>query len=203
MLYTCDPPRFPFRHYTPELLCAWDADGLDFGRANSMRRDTIRRSEHRSTSGPLAKSEWISPRERDENETGVRRGNGGSKGLRMNVTINLSLSEEERNSRRCIHIGVSAREWKRVSSKIDAILRYHSCLFLALCLNLDPLIEIKYIRGMWEYKNGKYGEEPRERFRQTVSSKRDENGKSLLADVEHFLIVIDYPYYVFLIFLVH
>lgn len=63
----------------------------------------------------------------------------------MNVTINLSLSEEERNSRRCIHIGVSGREWERVSSKIDAILRYHSCLFFALCFNLDPLIEIKYI----------------------------------------------------------
>lgn len=51
------PPRFPFRHYTPELLCAWDADGLDFGRANSMRRDTIRQSERRSISGPPAKSE--------------------------------------------------------------------------------------------------------------------------------------------------
>lgn len=30
-----------------------------------------------------------------------------------------------------------------------------------------------------------------------------ENGKSLLADVEHFLVAIDYPYYIFLIFLVH
>lgn len=56
-----------------------------------------------------------------ENETRDGSTNGGAKGLRMNVTINLSLSEEERNSRRCIHSGVSDREWKRVSNKIDAI----------------------------------------------------------------------------------
>lgn len=43
----------------------------------------------------------------------------------------------------------------------------------------------------------------RERFKQTALSKRDENEKSLLADVEHFLIAIDYPYYIFPIFLVH
>lgn len=146
------PPHFPFRHYTSELLCAWDADGLDFGRANSMRRDTIhwRVPEYLGTACEIGTN--ISARTRRERD-GSTKGDGGSKGLRMNVTINLSLSEEERNSRRCIHIRVSDREWKRLSSKIDAILRYHaSCLFFILYPNLDLSIKYTGCKNKIQYK---------------------------------------------------
>lgn len=141
--------------------------------------------ERRSISGPLAKSERIPSR---ENETRTRReherGDGGSKELRMNVTINLSLSEEERNSRRCIHIRVSDREWKRLSSKIDVILRYHaSCLFFMLCLNLDP--SIKYTQ---DYKNKiEYG--AKISWKMSIDSNMKKSWKhkvSFLQTFEHF-----------------
>lgn len=142
MLHTCDPTSLPISalHVGAPLRvgCRWArfrSSELNEERYNPPESAGVSRDRLRNRNGYLR-----------ENETRTRRdestkGDGGSKGLRMNVTINLSLSEEERNSRRCIHIRVSDREWKRLSSKIDAILRYHaSCLFsLSLSFFLHAL----------------------------------------------------------------